>query len=794
MDTSLLSRQVALENATADLLSNQSIGSEAARQSDQNSLVWFGEAYFDTSGLEAFQAIVIPESTEAAQQAIDDLDAELAVARETLAQLKKSLLELKINDCQYQPFFQGLRPTLEEDLNSPPSRREQRAVQQCLETRQTQILQYEAAITTKEAEITEIEVGLEVAKDSARAGASAHADLISARMAAAELALQQRGLASKTALIAMATFGAATMTMLFTPVGGSVLGLTFGLLVVGLAIPVNAFSVSTGGFLFIFANAIAALSILLALHAFRLFVLHNAELWRLLSLSERRRVGLKTLAYWSIPAVFLAAGIVGSKALDDWAMDQLYRDHYQDSLSGSECQSNGRILATAPGKEGTCIRRRLEADVQRAIRTQFGVARLNALQSIDELTDETLSSADWARTTAKQVVDDALPDQLAESMCRPDSGCTYVSPLFNIQTGCDFWRVGCHVRNAGKHAARRGYDNMRARTIDAVENTLQAAGEIAEGSAESVRSEAQGAVNETVSASILALDRFSWSWFRAHDVIRFIAIFCLSLAVLKSIGYVTIRVIHHQPGFNERLSAGPSESEAVSSDLRDGKVIISGNSRLSLPVGDTFCIASSVAVQRHQSHLALPIPSLGLFIWRAFAAIGNRKDANAWFSHFRTTVGGEDFSISTDEGRRLVAVRLELGEALAFEPASFVGRSSTVRLRRRWGFRATDLMAGRIRRPHAYGPGFAIFRTAGDVEVACPNTPDNSGRLIEVSRLVAWTPGIPYRLASREGLGAMYLGTTDVGPARNGLALGDGGRGARVASGAVRAVLLLLPV
>lgn len=798
MDSSLLSRQVALESMTAEIVSERQFDAEPGGGQVSIAAEKFGEIFFDTVGLEAFEAEVIPDSTAATVRKKEQLEAALGIAQSDLKELKTSLLELEIRLCDegVLAFEGGLSDRLDQSGDVLRGGSVDRAlndlVQRCHEDR-ARIPGLETAVREKEEEIKRQKVELADLVKRIAAGDSARADEISARQVAVSMASRQKGIAGQTGFIAVTTFVIAALVMLFTASGANVLGFSFAFLVAGALLPEANFGPLKGHYFYVFMNAVAAFSVLSALYAFRLFLLHNAELWRFLSPLERRAVGFKALFYWSVPAILLAAGIIGSNALDGRVMDQLYDGKTDGTFDADECASGGRLLSTARGVDGDCAQRRLEADVERAIRTHLKAAQQNALSSVDELTDETLKTADWARKTATRVVDDTLPDKLSKSACGDDGRCDrYVSAAFDIQTGCDFWRIGCHFKNAVKHAASSSYDNTRKKTIATVESTLKSAEAVAGGSANVVKTEARKTIKKTVSDTITSLDRFSWSTFRVHDVFSFVAIFCVSIAILKSVGYVIIRVIHHIADFNERLARQFDVSEGETPETHSRRIIVSDNGNLTLPPGGTICVANSVAVQRRQSHLVLPIPSAWLFLKRLMSAIGDRKNANCFFSYYRTEPDDEDILLCTEGGRSLVAVYLEDGEVLAFDPSSFVGRSSTVRIKLSWGFRVTDLMAGRIRRPQVCGPGYVIFRTSGRVEIA--SSGGDVAQYIEVSRLVAWTPGIPYRLVSERGFGAMYLGTTDVAPVGNGIALGDGGRGARVAFGLSRAFLLLLPV
>ena len=783
LDTSLLSRQIALQSVTVEFLGGRKPLREAPPVFSENLLKeLYAWVFFDTSGIDAFRGARVPDSDHDYKDEISRIEEELNEAFVMIGHLYSGLNNNETVRCLPGKFYNGgIKKIINGDYD-------------CLLMNQINTRVNQSQITAKQQEIDAIKARLSSARNNQKLQREAHENLTQARKNAFVEADWQNDVASQTGVIAFVTFILGALTVLFTPWGRHILGLSLALTLFGLLVPSSVITTSETDFFFVVANSLSILVPLLALYALRLFALHNFELWRVLSPRERALVGLKVLVYWSAPAVLLAGGILGSRFIDDSAMDQFYRENSVVINGASECEPQARLLSTAQLLDGSCARRRLEADVERAIRFHFENMRVNAAKSLDRLTDEALSSADWARKTATQVIDDAIPDKLAETSCRHSTECSYISPAFNIQTGCDFWRIVCHLKNAGKRAAQVRYDRSRQATISTVEDKLLAAEENAKSSTEVLKREAGEAINQTVRNSIIALDRFAWSWFRANDVLRFVAVFCLILAVLKSVGYVLIRVIHFQDGFNDRLAATNSDLKWRISDQAEGKVTISKDSRLTVPAGNTFCIASSVAVQNHQSHLVLPMPSVSLFVGRAFAAIGNRKNANALYSVFRTTEDDEVFSISTDEGRRLVAVRLEEGESIAFDPTAFVGRNNTVRLKMRWGFRATDLMAGRIRRPHARGPGYVIFRTSGEVEVALPRVSRDNSHLIEVSRLVAWTPGAPYKLVSQPGFGAMYLGTTDVCPAVYGIAIGDGGRGARVAFGAVRSFLLLLPI
>ncbi|WP_162932968.1 hypothetical protein [Roseovarius sp. EL26] len=793
MDTSLLSRELALEKAAVEALEGDLGDPVQPSEVPSGLLPGIGGLLFDATGLDVFLAFQASNNAALWESQIEATNSEIAVAEERLVELNGRLLSLEIEDCLNVPFFQGLRPKLELDADSSPSRAENRAINACFERKEQTKVSTERAIAVTQDEISNLNarLGAEATQSQASSAESERAER--SRQVVVSLAYIQSETATLNAIIAILSFTIAVLAVVFTPAGSQILGTTFLLLCLGIGLPLMSVPPSQLALSFIVMNAVAAFSVLLILYALRLFLLHNAELWHVLTRQERVRVGTTTLAYWTFPGALLVGGLILSNSLDKHAMDFLYRQNVDVFQTGLECEPENRLLHTATGYDTTCIQRRLEQDVQRSIRSHFNAAQANVLNAVDELTDETLSTADWAQITANRVVDDTLPHQLARSRCL-ETECTYVSPIFDIETGCNFFNVMCHGKNWGKHRARAVYDGSRSSTAKAVEDILQSASSVANQSAEEVRAAARAEIKGVIDASIVRLDRLAWTVFRINEVLRFLAAFCLSIAVLKTLGYILIRVIHHQDGINERLGQRAELPRSVPSEPFTDRITYSDHEGiLRIPGGETYCLAKSASLQGAQSHIFQPIPSIGLFISRLLSW-PITKIPNHILNRYKTD-GVDEVKISSLNNWRLIAIRLEDGEELAFNTSSFIGMTSSVRLKVKWGFRTTDLMASRIRRPHAIGAGYVIFITQGAVQVSEALPTERKPSFVGVSRMVAWVPGAPYQLDSQKIPIAMYAGTVGVAPAtRSGLIFADGGRPTSVQFGLIRTIMLLLPL
>lgn len=515
------------------------------------------------------------------------------------------------------------------------------------------------------------------------------------------------------------------------------------------------------------ASAIAATAVLLTTRMVRLYAVSNAYLWTQVLASERLPLLVRAARQSWPPALVLALAI----GLGAWFDAQLLNPAYAGAEAGAEaeCQdADNRLLAT--GQNGDmpdgCQPRRPEQDVEEAVVRHIGQFRNDMLAGTETLSAETMEGADWAENEANRLFDDNIPGRLSRREA-PGKG-EHVSPVFDKRS-CKFWEIGCLATNLGKGYAQGSYRKGRANAETALANRLRTAGDALKEGTDLAKTEVDAAAEAALAQIEADVDRALWVGFRTGDVMRHIAILFLAISVLKCLGYVYLRNVHHIPGFRERLpnvvgDGAPSPAPRVEHSQE--------GSNLTIQPQEEMRVVGSVGVADLPSVWSWPVMNLNFLLRHTLPSIIKLDWSNTTFNHFKN-VPGEPFTIEGRKDSRLCAVHLAKGEIAAFLPKALIGYSKGVQVRSRWSFGAIDLLSARVRIPVLVGPGVVILCLRGELDMA--DMAAGADRFVRKSSLVLWTPEAPYAVKGEVGTKATYGGSVNVQPVAGGFAIGDRG-------------------
>lgn len=619
---------------------------------------------------------------------------------------------------------------------------------------------------------------------------------IDGRILAVRAAEEQAKQAASTLFAIVPTVVAALLAALFIAEGSTLFFATMTITIAAyFAAPMFSIPLQNRGpsweYAVILASVIAFASVFLGLRALRLYIIQNAHLLKLLERKEL--IGTLGLAgfRWIPLGACVAGGLFASSWLDQRLLDPAYAVFPKEEHSASqatdedaslqECDPAHRLIATQRINQN-CASRQLEIDLEAALVRHFANFDVLVKNSTRDVSRVATSEADWAAIETRRLMAE-IPSRLE-----------VLNPTFNYG-GCSLLELmGCAL-NGGKSLARTSYRDARVLAERVLEERLLNLVDSVGASAGLAKASVDTAVFGALLEIRKNVGRFLWAWFRLADVLGFVAGLLLSIAILKSFGYMLIRCLHQLPGLDERIKSAAEKATGSSAieNQADAKQILFGrNNEIEISEAGQYQIASSVGVTGREAAMTLPIASISHILNRIIPSMVDRKRANWAFKEYNLGKDSSPLKLSTGGGRQLTSINLRKNERLGIKREAFVGKERTVRLKSRWGFRMLDLFSGRIRHAVVEGPGLVILRSEGDATLAIIRPDEDDERGADPHTLMAWSSDIDYHVRSGTGWLALYSGSVVVAPAGGGVAIVDGGETTGRLLGALGFVVLLL--
>lgn len=536
------------------------------------------------------------------------------------------------------------------------------------------------------------------------------------------------------------------------------------------------------------AAAVAASAVLMIARMVRLYSMNNAYLWTCVRREERLPLLWRTVRQsWPPLGVLLVATVLGA-----WGEARLLDPAYAgpEDAAIAECEdADRRLLATGKGNPNAadgCQDRSPERDSEEAVQRHLASLRADMEAGTAALSAEAMEGEDWAETEARRQFDAGVPIRLSEKEA-PAEG-EHVSPVFNKHS-CWFLKLGCMATNLGKGFAQGSYVDVRADARGAMVRRLSAAGNAVDDGAGLAKAEVDAVTAAAIAEIKADLDRALWTGFRIGDVTRHVAVLVLTVALLKCLGYVYLRNVHHLAGFQDRLPEVVSRPGAAAKQPRIATACRDGD--LTVHPSGPMRVARTAGVAGEPTVWAWPLANLSFLSRRLVPSLRVPDRANLVFDHYANEPGAP-FTIDGREDSTLCAVHLEEGEVAAFAPEALIGFSNEIRIRSRWSFGAIDLLSARLRIPVAVGPGLIVLRLRGAPEAV--DGAAGEDRFVRKASLVLWTPDVPYAVEGAEGIRATYGGNVSVRPRGGGFVIADRGLAGGGAVGLGLILALAVPV
>jgi hypothetical protein len=205
----------------------------------------------------------------------------------------------------------------------------------------------------------------------------------------------------------------------------------------------------------------------------------------------------------------------------------------------------------------------------------------------------------------------------------------------------------------------------------------------------------------------------------------------LILAIIKSFLYILARVIFKKnSGSIFSLDFDETDNNGKLKKY-DRNYNIPGQSQ------ETFYVKRSVALNGPHPRISFP-QFFKCFIARVFTG-------NLGLDKIDMSEQQQMATFSQEGGREFVEYKLKKGEKCVFMFKSFVGMSSTIKLRTEYSFQLPAFLFERIRFRVAEGPGTLILKTNG----GCTISPENgSKKSVALSRIIAFQKKSKFAVAS----------------------------------------------
>jgi hypothetical protein len=468
------------------------------------------------------------------------------------------------------------------------------------------------------------------------------------------------------------------------------------------------------------------------------------------------------LVLWRSTWVFaiLCSLLAVSTYFDEESRHLLYNIPLQTKVVPSEDCEKGKSLIFRQHDLAGCAARRPESDTRASMRWHIAKFEREASFAIAE-------SSKAANASVEALADQtrALFDTHVQKRLSPNEGkLPFVSSFFNDED-CDFpLKIANCIKDAITSPAREKYKNAFDRVEVTFKDRVANIVTSSNGNINYARLELTKLIRQTTDDLILPLDLMIKKAFRVLDVSSMVGFVFLTIALIKALLHITFRCLCAPKGLDERLSRNVKnvmgELDKIAAPFTPEQVATSSSSTFFLQPGTTYRLRSTFKPVN-----AIPDSVLPRILFAPRGA----------FKRYAMPLNSDAAPLGFAMAVKVVTVRLEANQTLAFIPSAMVGFEESVKFKSAFLRRVLDILSGRIRTVLAQGPGDLILQSEGET-VVLPKQGEAGPFHALPLQIIAWSPSVQFVTRADKSMKELYMNPPHVRPLEDGVAVVDTAR------------------